>query len=364
MTTDTVGGVWTYSLALARQLEKLGIEVCLATMGKNMSGRQKEEVADISNIRVFESDFRLEWMDDPWDDLEKAGSWLLRLEEELDADLVHLNSYAFASLPWIRPVLLVCHSCVYTWWQDVKGERPGDGWKRYFQLVKNGLRSNDRLVAVSHSYAREMARCYDLPLQNIRVIYNGLDSSDYAPSKKHPYVFGMGRMWDEGKNYRIAESLAPKIAWPVVLAGDMPASWRVAVQGDSHPAGANRLVFTGVLGRKDIRSRLAEASIFILPSFYEPFGLSALEAGLSGCALVLADIPTLREIWQESALYAPPGKPDKWIEQIDRLISDDNLRLDLAKKSRATALQFSAEKMAAGYLKLYNEILHSTLSPV
>ena len=53
---------------------------------------------------------------------------------------------------------------------------------------------------------------------------------------------------------------------------------------------------------------LRRATIFALPARYEPFGLSALEAGLAGCALVLGDIP-MREVWHDAAMFVPPEQP-------------------------------------------------------
>lgn len=380
MTADTVGGVWTYSMVLARQLAGWDVEVCLVTLGKKMSAAQKKETAAIPKLRVFESDYKLEWMEDPWDDLDKAGRWLLQLEEELQPDLVHLNSYAFAPLPWVTPVLMVCHSCVFTWWQQVKGEMPDEKWSHYYEIVKQSLRTTDKLVAVSHTYALEMAHCYDISLDHIHVIYNGLYPADYSAREKKDIVFGMGRIWDEGKNYRIAEEIVSELVWPVVVAGYSPDPWKSALQRNKDPdgvpdgvpngardevaTGANRITFTGLLNKDDVVRQLAEASIFILPSRYEPFGLSALEAGLSRCALVLSDIPTLREIWQEAALYAPPDDPTMWTEQINRLIDDQPLRKYMAQKAYETALQFTSRKMASRYLELYKELLHSNILSV
>ena len=372
MTADTVGGVWTYCIVLARQLAGWNIEVCLVTLGKKMSAGQKKEAAAIPQLRVFESDYKLEWMEDPWDDLEKAGRWLLQLEEELQPDLVHLNSYAFASLPWITPVLLVCHSCVFTWWQQVKGEMPDEKWSHYYEIVKQSLRTSDKLVAVSNTYAQEMAHCYDIPLDHIHVIYNGLYPTDYSAGEKRDVVFGMGRIWDVGKNYRIAEEIVSQLAWPVVIAGHSPDALKSALQGNrdlagvpgATAAGPNRISFAGSLKKEEVVRQLAEASIFLLPSRYEPFGLSALEAGLSRCALVLSDIPTLREIWQEAALYAPPDDTARWAEQINKLIADKPLRKYMAQKAWETALQFTSRKMASQYLVLYKELLHSNILSV
>ena len=64
-----------------------------------------------------------------------------------------------------------------------------------------------------------------------------------------------------------------------------------------------------LLGRLDERrwpSGWPRAAIYALPARYEPFGLSALEAALSGCALVLGDIPSLREVWGDAAVFVPP----------------------------------------------------------
>lgn len=363
MTTDTVGGVWTYSLVLARQLAKWNVRVYLVTLGRKMSLQQKKEAATIPGISVFESDYKLEWMEEPWEDLHRAGEWLLQLEEELQPDLVHLNSYGFASLPWITPVLMVCHSCVYTWWQQVRGNGPGEEWERYFETVRNSLKSTDKLVAVSHVYAQEMAASYQIPLENIHVIYNGLDPEDYSEKTKKEYVFGMGRIWDEGKNYRIAEDIVTMVGWPIVIAGEFFDPGKKAVSGSEYDKG-NGIIYTGVLSRHEAMTYLAEASVFMLPSLYEPFGLSALEAALSKCALVLSDIPTLREIWQESALYAPPANAAKWAEQINKLTGDESLRNEMARRARETAQNFTAKKMAFRYMALYKEILHSNLCSV
>ena len=62
--------------------------------------------------------------------------------------------------------------------------------------------------------------------------------------------------------------------------------------------------------RRAIADWYARASIYALPARYEPFGLSALEAALSGCALVLGDIPSLREVWGDAALFVAPDDTD------------------------------------------------------
>ena len=119
MTTDTVGGVWTYALDLAQALQEYGIDLVLATMGPPLNAQQRADVQQIKNISVFESTFKLEWMEAPWDDVEAAGVWLLELETLTQPDVVHLNGYAHGALPWQSPTLMVGHSCVFSWFAAV-----------------------------------------------------------------------------------------------------------------------------------------------------------------------------------------------------------------------------------------------------
>src|SRR5512132_3472132 len=105
MTADTVGGVWTYAIEMARALVKQQIHVDLATMGAPLSGQQQAEAGSVPNLRVHESLYKLEWMDDPWEDVKAAGDWLMHLQEVVQPDVVHLNGYAHATLPWEAPTL-------------------------------------------------------------------------------------------------------------------------------------------------------------------------------------------------------------------------------------------------------------------
>ncbi|RYG41549.1 glycosyltransferase family 1 protein, partial [bacterium] len=194
MTADTVGGVWNYSLDLSRELGRQGIEVALATMGRLLSPDQAREAAAIPRLQVHESDYRLEWMEDPWSDLRRAGDWLLDLERTVRPDVVHLNGYVHASLPWSVPTLVVCHSCVLSWWQAVKGEKAPCEWNRYRDEVRRGLQDAGLVLAPSRAMLAEAERIYG-PFRKADVIPNARDARAFAPAPKEPFVFSAGRFW-------------------------------------------------------------------------------------------------------------------------------------------------------------------------
>src|SRR5688500_6262661 len=160
MTADTVGGVWAYALELADALAPHGVEVSLATMGRPMSPSQRGELERSAVVDVHESGFALEWMDEPWADVDRAAGWLLALEDELAPDVVHLNSYAHAALPWRAPTVVVAHSCVVSWWEAVHAEAPPDSWAEYRRRVTAGLEAACELVAPTAAMLDAVHRCY------------------------------------------------------------------------------------------------------------------------------------------------------------------------------------------------------------
>lgn len=349
MTADTMGGVWTYAVDLAFGLTERGVEVALATMGEPLNDSQREKVDRIPRLKVFESNFKLEWMEDPWRDVEKAGEWLLGLEERLDPDVIHLNGYVHGALPWNAPRVMVGHSCVLSWWRAVKGEVAPEDYDRYAIEVAAGLDAADLVIAPSESMLASLSQHYGPPRRS-RVIYNGRDAKTFKPSAKEPILFTAGRLWDEAKNLEALEKVAPRLPWPVFVAGE-----------NHHPDGGEaRPHHTRLLGRLSPRALGAwygRASIYCLPARYEPFGLSILEAALSGCALVLGDIPSLREIWRHRAVFVPPDDPEALADAVQRLIDDPDRRSSLAAGSRARALQLTPDKMVEAYLAAYGEVL-------
>ncbi len=348
MTADAVGGVWTYVLDLARFLGPYGIDVTVATMGRSLSPAQAGEAAAIRNLAVFESEYRLEWMEDPWQDVLEAGEWLLELEKKILPDIVHLNGYAHGALPWRSPKLIVGHSCVISWWKAVKKEQVPAVWNRYQAEIARGLAAADMIVTPSQAMLQALLENY-APFSEGRVIYNGRDPARFQPEQKEKFVLTVGRLWDEAKNLSLIEHVAPRIPWPIYAAGE----------NEFSSAGAARSENIRLLGRLSpplLARWYSRAAIFVLPARYEPFGLSAVEAGLSGCALILGDIPSLREIWEDAALFVPPDAAGELERTLKEVIANPALRGDLAARARRRALEFSPRRMALEYYAVYQEL--------
>lgn len=344
MSADTVGGVWTYATDLIAALPQH--QFALATMGRPLSPQQREQVEMLSNCTLFESEYRLEWMEDPWSDVAAAGGWLLRIADRFSPDLVHLNGYAHGLLPWGVPSIIVAHSCVASWWRAVRGEPVPDSWLQYRRAVENGLAGADLIVAPTAAMLTMLEREYELS-RPTRVIRNGRDPRGFTAGAKELRVVSAGRLWDEAKNISALAAAAPRIECPVVVAGE------VAAPGQSAGATFDSVTLAGQLTPAEMRDLLSHAAIYALPARYEPFGLSVVEAALSGCALVLGDIPTLRELWDGAALFVQPDSPAEIASAINQLVRNTARRAELAARATERAREYTVGRMSEAYAELY-----------
>jgi glycosyltransferase involved in cell wall biosynthesis len=349
MTADAVGGVWTYAMELARALGRdHRIAVTLATMGPPPSKRQAAEAAAIPDLELVTGGFRLEWMDDAWRDAGAAGQWLLDVAHTSSASLVHLNGYVHAALPWPQPVLVAGHSCCVSWaaavHRGVDGSAAGGTLGGYRAAVRGGLRAADWVVAPSRAMLASLERWYGPLAQS-----SGRSTRLFRPGRKERFVFAAGRLWDEAKNVSAVVSVAPRLRWPVAVAGPaaIGSADRVRLPGVRH---------VGALESDEMSSWLARAAIFAAPARYEPFGLLALEAALSGCALVLGDIDSLREVWGDAADFVPPDDHDALHDAIAALIASPDRLVKRGLAARARAVQFTPERMASAYADLYQAL--------
>src|SRR3954449_947044 len=369
ISTDTVGGVLTYTAELAAALEAAGDEVVVATMGPRLRRAQREALPS----SLYESGYRLEWMEDPWDEVAPAGQWLLQLEEVERPDVVHLCSYAHGALPFQAPKVLVAHSCVLSWWRAVHGSEAPAEWNRYREEMSAGLQAADAVVAPTAAMLHELERDHALNPERTQVIPNGSApprGGRATPPELHQlllpaevevdavrgggaYVLGSGRFWDAAKNLAALDAAAEGLGWPVVVAGDLGG-------GDLGDRAAPRhALSTGVLDGDALAGLRRRAPIYAAPAVYEPFGLGILEAACDRCALVLGDIPSLRELWEDAAIFVDPRDPQALREVLACLIDAPQVRDDLAERARERAATYTIEPTASAFRDLY-ETLHDS----
>jgi glycogen synthase len=296
------------------------------------------DAAGIPSLDVEIGEFALEWMLDVDDfdrQVETSGCWLLALAARVRPDIVHLNGFAHGVLPFHVPTITVAHSCLLSWRDANGGEFDPPRLGTYRQIVTAGLRGATWVVSPTAAMLRALQAHYG-PLERTTVIANGRDV-DVASVTKEPLVVTAGRLWDRAKNVAAVRIIEQRLPWPVAIAG-------------SEAVGAPQLP------RDSVLALLARASIFALPARYEPFGLLPLEAALAGCVLVLGDIPTLREVWGDAAVYVDPENPDALERALRTLIDVPAWRAEMASRAGQRARRYTTTAMAERYMELYASI--------
>jgi alpha-1,3-rhamnosyl/mannosyltransferase len=102
----------------------------------------------------------------------------------------------------------------------------------------------------------------------------------------------------------------------------------------------------GYVSDSELAALYKQAKAVVLPSLYEGFGLPVVEALWAGCPLVLSDIPVLREVAGGAALYAPPDDVDAWVEALARVLTDDQIRQELAQAAAERVQSFHWDRAA------------------
>jgi glycogen(starch) synthase len=346
---ESSGGAFTFLRTLARELDRRGCQVTLALMGQT-----RPRPIGAESIEVLWRPGRLEWMRTPWGDVDAAGDWLLEIAARRQPAVVHLSGYAHASLPFGAPVLLTAQSDLVTWSHAVHGAEPPPDFAEYGRRVRAALAGEALLVAPTAAHLRAMEQVYG-PLPKARVIFSGSRPWPQREPKQR-WVLAAGRVWDEGKNTR------------ALSGAQLPRGWGLAVAGPRrHPDGGSASLpgarLLGDLDEPELRGWLARAAVFVDPAVYEPFGLSALEAAQAGCALVLADIPTLRELWSGAALFADPHDRGALQTALWLAATSEALRQELARGAALRAERYTAAAMADAYLATYLELANRRSLP-
>ena len=359
MTADAVGGVWNYALDLSRALTARGISVVMAVMGPAPRSEQLAEARSVEKLELHHQPFELEWYRQVSSaELARSAEWIKTLAARYSVDLLHLNGYAQAAIDWQVPVVIVAHSCVYSWWQAVYRCTPPVEYLDYQKRTAAGLAAADAIVAPSSWMLRCLESIYTPASTSLATTHRRIEKrvipnfSAHRPrtAAKRNLIQAAGRFWDAAKNLALLDTIAPELDWPVYVAGAANSP-----EGDQRTATHVRMM--GQLSRDKMADALASAAIFAHPAVYEPFGLAPLEAAIHGCALVLSDIPSLRELWGDAALFACPRDPAAWVEALNRLSRCEKERIEFAAKARRNASRFTAETTASCYLSIYRSVI-------
>jgi len=348
ITTDVIGGVWNFTLTLVERLRASGCECLVAMIGQPQQEQLDALPADVDHES---RDLRLEWMEGADEDVAATADWLDELVRRWRPDVLHLNQFAYAARDYGVPKLVVAHSDVRSWWGEVKGTDADAAWDEYSRRVREGLDGADCVVAPTAYQSGLLARHYGRFAD--RVIHNGIElgaaRGREAPSRR-PLIVTAGRAWDEAKSVATLDEALELLGddAPVAeLAGELEGP-------DGRTYVPRRLLPLGQLTIAQMERLYDNAAMYVATSVYEPFGLAPLEATRHGCALVLSDIGSFRDLWHGCAEFYSAGNPASLAGALRRMFEVPERIDELARLARERAAErYTAGLMAARYQELY-----------
>jgi len=222
-------------------------------------------------------------------------------------------------------------------------------------MMPRFLRAADAIIAVSECSKRDAARIYGVPADKIWVIYEGvdprfgpIDDAAHLASIRRKYnlpqrfVLHLGTIEPRKNLTLLFEALTALNVerYTLVVAGKTgwltdPIFARIGELGLQ-----DRVLFTGYVPDEDLPALLSAASVLVMPSKYEGFGLPVLEAMACGTPVIASNASSLPEVGGDAALYASPDDLAAWIELMRRVLDDAALRASMREKGLRQAAKF------------------------
>src|SRR5438309_5896820 len=353
ITTDTIGGVWTFTRELTTGLLQTGCTIVLVSFRRLPKQQQQQWIDDTrwrwkSHFHSIAYDVPLEWMQTNKPSYTQAAQPLIRLIDEFNVDLLHSNQFCFGALPINLPKVITAHSDVLSWASACRAESLADSdWlRRYRSLVSNGLEQAQTLVAPTHWMLRALGANFGLP-KDRHIIANGRSIPSIPQRCRKLQAITVVRLTDEAKHISLLGKISSPI--PLLVAGD------TSCDGVTAPSVLGTVRILGPLPEEALLEIFNESELYICTSRYEPFGLAPLEAALCGCAILANDIPSLREVWKDGALYFHDAT--SLSELLCKLYSDKELLAKAKARSSLQAQIYSREKMTSSYLALFRQVV-------
>ncbi|HEY7111961.1 MAG TPA: glycosyltransferase family 4 protein [Thermoanaerobaculia bacterium] len=256
-----------------------------------------------------------------------------------------------------KPLVVHVHATEY--------DRAGDGGNPFVrEIEREGVARADRVIAVSRYTAQRLGREYGVPRRHLRVVHNAIDAGrrerrDLADGDA-PLVLFAGRVtWQKGPEYfveaaaRVAREL-PEARFAVAGSGDRLLALRERVR---QLGLERRVLFTGFLPPGELDRLYRRADVYVMPSFSEPFGLTALEALRHGTPVIVSRGAGVSEVVR-NVLTVDFGDVEDLASKILSVLLFAPLSTTLSRRGGREVDRLSWRRSAERVRSVYAELAH------
>ncbi len=250
-------------------------------------------------------------------------------------------------------------------------------WDRFYLdwSTRWSARQAAAVLADSAATGRDLAQAYGIPPAKIHVVYLGrdeglrrVDEPGLVARARARYNLGeryllyIGTLQPRKNLLRVVEAFARLAGQPeladvqLVLAGKKGWSYDALFARVSQLGLEGRVIFPGYVPAEDLPALLSGALAFVYPSLYEGFGIPVLEAGACGVPVITSNTSSLPEVAGDAAILVDPHDVDAIADALYRIITDEALRAELARRGLENVKRFSWEKCARETLAVLEQV--------
>ncbi len=246
----------------------------------------------------------------------------------------------------------------------------------YWQLkrwTKQSVNQAKRIITISKFSKQDIVDTYQIPADKITVAYLGFNQREEAGdleqetrekySLPEKYILYLGTL-KPNKNidglinaYKLLTTNHKNLDAKLVIAGKKGWLYENLFNMVEDLGLEEKVIFTGFVDDEDVQPIMSGAEVFVLPSFWEGFGIPVLEAMAAGTPVVCSDKASLPEVAGKAGLYVNPNQPKDIAEKIHQVLTDDKLSKDLIQSGREQVKKFSWDKCSRKILEtIINEV--------
>jgi glycosyltransferase involved in cell wall biosynthesis len=241
-------------------------------------------------------------------------------------------------------------------------------WGYYHVYVRSLLRKAQQIITVSEQTKSDVVHFFGIPSSRIRVVPGGCNhkifhagiSPDSVKNKYHldEYFLYVGNFHPHKNLSRLIQAfgrVAQYSRHQLVLVGKKDTRYFPGLQAEVEKWGIQeRVVFLGYVPLEDLPGLYAGATGFILPSLYEGFGLSLVEAMACGVPVIAGNFGAMKEVVKDAGILVDPTNPQEIADAMQRVLEDSAYRNTLVQCGLNRAQQYSwrtTAKMISGVME-------------
>jgi len=237
--------------------------------------------------------------------------------------------------------------------------------------TKYSVKKAAKIIAVSQNTKKDLVKFYKINPRKIAVVYNGYDTkrfnSQLGPSqiekikRKHKigddYIIYLGTLQPR-KNIETLIKAFPQVSkrfnrLKLVIAGKKGWLYKSIFAQVKKLGLERKVIFTDFVPDEEIPFLLAGARLFVLPSLYEGFGITVLEAMACGVPVLVSRVSSLPEVVGHAGRYIEnPQNYSEISQKIIQILENSKLQKELSEKGIKQAQRFSWKKCAEETLKV------------